>query len=68
MKKIVLVFACCLVASLVACGGSDEKVIDGTTSLSELAEYAEKLGRTSEPQSGRQEYLESIINSIMFSC
>ena len=34
--------------------------------LEELAAYAENLGSTKEPQSGRQEYLESIMNNIMF--
>ena len=27
---------------------------------------AEELGGTKEPESGRQEYLQSIINSILF--
>ena len=43
-----------------------KKILNNNTSLCELAEYAEKLGSTTEPQSGRQEYLEGIINSIMF--
>ena len=32
-----------------------------------LFEYAEKLGSTKEPQSGRQEYLNSVINSVLFN-
>jgi xylose isomerase len=42
-----------------------KKILGGST-LEELAAYAEKLGSTSEPQSGRQEYLEGIMNNIMF--
>ena len=37
-----------------------KKILNGA-SLTELAEYAEKLGATEEPQSGRQEYLQGII-------
>lgn len=33
----------------------------------ELAAYAEKLGKPQLPGSGRQEYLESLLNQIMFS-
>ena len=42
-----------------------QKIINGTT-LEELSEYAENLGSTKQPESGRQEYLESILNSVMF--
>lgn len=35
--------------------------------LSELADYAINMGDTKNVQSGRQEYLESIMNSILFS-
>ena len=42
------------------------KIRNGKTSLAELSEYAEKLGRPDSPGSGRQEYLEGIINSILF--
>ena len=42
------------------------KIREGKTSLEELSAYAEQLGKTNEPESGRQEYLNSIINAIMF--
>ena len=42
-----------------------KKILSGTT-LEELAAYAEKLGSTTQPQSGRQEYLESVLNNVMF--
>ena len=41
------------------------KILNGAT-LEELAAYAERLANTSEPQSGRQEYLQSIVNNVMF--
>jgi len=47
--------------------GIGAKIVKGETNLVELAEYAEKLGAPELPGSGRQEYLESIINSILFS-
>lgn len=47
--------------------GIGEKIVSDSTSLEELAEYAEKLGAPELPGSGRQENLQSIINSIMFS-
>ncbi len=43
-----------------------QKILSDQTSLEELAAYAEKLGSTKEPKSGRQEYLNSIINSVLF--
>lgn len=46
--------------------GIGAKIVKGETNLVELAEYAEKLGAPELPGSGRQEYLESIINSILF--
>jgi len=46
--------------------GIGAKIRRGETNLVELAEYAEKLGAPELPGSGRQEYLESIINSILF--
>lgn len=47
--------------------GIGKRIKDGDISLEELAEYAEKLGAPELPGSGKQEYLESIINSILFS-
>ena len=46
--------------------GIGAKIKNRQTSLVELAEYAEKLGAPELPGSGRQEYLESIVNSILF--
>ena len=42
------------------------KITSGTATLEELAAHAEKLGSAELPHSGRQEYLESILNAIMF--
>ena len=43
-----------------------KKIREGRTTLSELAEIAEKMGACPVPESGRQEYIESIINKVMF--
>ena len=43
-----------------------KKIRSGNCTLEELFEKAEALGGTNEPESGRQEYLQSIINSILF--
>ncbi len=47
--------------------GIGKKIVEGDTSLTELASYAAKLGAPSLPSSGQQEYLQSIINSILFA-
>ena len=47
--------------------GIGAKIIAGETSLEELAAYAEEMGAPALPGSGSQEYLESIVNSIMFN-
>ncbi|HZJ83523.1 MAG TPA: xylose isomerase [Clostridia bacterium] len=47
--------------------GIGAKIRKGETSLAELAEYAEEMGAPELPGSGRQEYLESVVNSILFS-
>lgn len=47
--------------------GIGKKIRDKSTSLAELSEYAEKLGAPQSPGSGRQEYLQSIINNVLFS-
>ena len=44
-----------------------KKILSGNATLSELADYAINLGDAKNVQSGRQEYLESIMNSILFS-
>lgn len=46
--------------------GIGKKIVDGETTLCELAEIAENMGAPELPLSGRQEYLQSIVNEIMF--
>ncbi len=46
--------------------GIGKKIVEGKTTLKELAEYAEKLGEIPQPQSGNQEGLQAIINQILF--
>ena len=36
--------------------------------LEELAAYAEQMGAPALPGSGKQEYLESVVNSVLFGC
>jgi xylose isomerase len=43
-----------------------QKIVNQKTTLTELAERAEKLGAPSLPGSGRQEYLQSVVNSVLF--
>lgn len=47
--------------------GIGAKIRSGKTNLAELSAYAEKLGAPEFPGSGRQEYLENVVNSILFS-
>lgn len=47
--------------------GIGAKIRSGEVSLEELADYAENMGTPELPGSGRQEYLESIINNIIFN-
>ena len=47
--------------------GIGKKIIDGTATMAELEQYALGLGDVTSNTSGRQEYLENVINSIMFS-
>ena len=47
--------------------GIGAKIRSGETTLAELAAYADKLGAPALPGSGRQEYLESVVNQILFS-
>ncbi|MGL5435138.1 MAG: xylose isomerase [Lachnospiraceae bacterium] len=47
--------------------GIGKKIRDQLATLEELAEYAEKMGAPADPGSGRQEYLESVVNHILFS-
>ena len=46
--------------------GIGKKILEGTTNFEELADYAENLSSI-EVASGRQEYLEEIINNLMFT-
>ena len=48
--------------------GIGAKIRSGETCLEELAAYAEEMGKPELPGSGRQEYLESVVNNILFSC
>lgn len=47
--------------------GIGAKIRSGEATLEELAAYAEAMGAPELPGSGRQEYLEAIVNSIMFA-
>ena len=46
--------------------GIGEKIRNGDVSLEELAEYAGRLKRPQLPGSGRQEYLEALVNNFLF--
>ena len=46
--------------------GIGAKIRSGEATLEELATYAEAMGAPELPGSGRQEYLESIVNNILF--
>ena len=47
--------------------GIGKKIINGETSLVELAKFAEDMGAPVLSLSGRQEYLQCIVNQILFS-
>ncbi len=47
--------------------GIGKKIIDGTATIAELEQYALNMGDVSTNISGKQEYLENVLNSIMFS-
>ena len=46
--------------------GIGAKIRAGEATLEELAAYAEEMGAPALPGSGRQEYLEAVVNNIMF--
>lgn len=46
--------------------GIGAKIRDNETTLEELAAYAENMGSVAHPGSGRQEYLEGVVNNILF--
>ena len=45
--------------------GIGEKIVSGKTSFEELSDYAEGL-KEIKVESGRQEYLETVVNNILF--
>jgi len=46
--------------------GIGAKIRSGETTLEELAAYAEEMGAPNLPGSGKQEYLEAVVNNILF--
>jgi xylose isomerase len=44
-----------------------EKIRAGKATLAELANHAQQMGTCPTPNSGRQEYLEGIVNRTLFS-
>ena len=47
--------------------GIGAKIRSCEATLEELAAYAEEMGAPELPGSGRQEYLEAIVNNILFT-
>ena len=47
--------------------GIGARIRSSETNLAELAAYAEEMGQPQLPGSGRQEYLESIVNQILYT-
>ena len=43
-----------------------KRILSGSADLAELAAYAEKMGKPENPASGKAEYLESVLNSVLF--
>ena len=46
--------------------GIGQKIREGTATLEECAAHAAELKKPADPGSGRQEYLEGIVNNILF--
>lgn len=46
--------------------GIGAEIMEGKATLESLSDYALGLGEDVKPESGKQEYLESVINSIIF--
>jgi xylose isomerase len=46
--------------------GIGKKIVDGTVTIQELEKYALEMGDVKTNKSGRQEYLEGIVNQILF--
>ncbi len=47
--------------------GIGKRIVDGTVSMAELEKYALDMGDVTTNISGKQEYLENIVNAIMFA-
>ena len=47
--------------------GIGQKIVAGTATLEELEAYVLEKGDVCEPHSGKQEYLESVLNNLMFA-
>lgn len=47
--------------------GIGAKIRSGETTLQELSDAACRMGTCPQPDSGRQEYLESVVNQLLFS-
>ena len=47
--------------------GIGKKIVDGTATMAELEAYALEMGDVTSNISGKQEYLENIMNAIMFA-
>ena len=47
--------------------GIGKKIVDGTATIEELERYALAMGDVTTNISGRQEYLESVVNNVMFT-
>ena len=46
--------------------GVGKRIVEGKTTLAELAAIADEMGAPALPGSGKQEYLESVINQLLF--
>ena len=47
--------------------GIGQRIVSGNATLTELSDYAEKMGKPGQPGSGKQERLEAIVNQLLFS-
>ena len=46
--------------------GIGKKIIDGEVTMADLEQYALKMGEVTTNLSGRQEYLEAVVNDVLF--
>ena len=49
-----------------ASSGIGKEIVEGKATLESLSDYALSLNVVKETKSGAQEYLESVVNQIMF--